>query len=81
MSWLLDSLKSARAEVATWPEWKKKAMRVLPDPPDPQEDVREAAIKALFDRRWELESDTDQAEMIMTVLEDAGFAVVRALRK
>lgn len=32
-NWLERSLRSASAEVATWPEWKKKAMRVLPDPP------------------------------------------------
>src|SRR5690606_11252294 len=28
-NWLERSLRSASAEVATWPEWKKKAMRVL----------------------------------------------------
>lgn len=31
-NWLERSLRSASAEVATWPEWKKKAMRVPPDP-------------------------------------------------
>jgi len=31
-NWLERSLRSAREEVAGWPEWKKKAMRVLPDP-------------------------------------------------
>ncbi len=30
--WLIRSLTAARAEVARWPEWKKEAMRVLPDP-------------------------------------------------
>ena len=38
-NWLERSLRTARAEVATWPEWKKKAMRVVPYPP-PQERPR-----------------------------------------
>lgn len=33
-NWLERSLRSAQAEVASWPEWKKKAMRVLPEPED-----------------------------------------------
>lgn len=35
-NWLERSLKSASAEVAKWPEWKKKAMRVMTThPPQP----------------------------------------------
>ena len=30
--WLERSLKDAAAEVATWPQWKKDAMRVISDP-------------------------------------------------
>jgi hypothetical protein len=29
--WLMRSLKSASEEVAKWPEWKKRAFRVLPE--------------------------------------------------
>lgn len=32
-NWLWDSLKSAAAEVATWPDWKKRAFRVIGAPP------------------------------------------------
>jgi hypothetical protein len=35
--WLKRSLASARAEVATWPEWKKRAMRVISDTARPTE--------------------------------------------
>lgn len=41
--WLQRSLKSAREQVASWPEWKKKAMRVYPKPnrtPSPQASSR-----------------------------------------
>ncbi len=31
--WLARSLRSAREEVAKWPQWKREAMRVLPDKP------------------------------------------------
>ena len=30
--WLIRGLTAARDEVARWLEWKKQAMRVLPDP-------------------------------------------------
>ncbi len=31
-SWLVWSLRDAREKVAAWPDWKKEAMRVLPEP-------------------------------------------------
>jgi len=30
--WLMDTLERCRAEVATWPDWKKIAYRVMEDP-------------------------------------------------
>jgi hypothetical protein len=30
--WLVRSMTRARNDVAAWPEWKKQAMRVLPEP-------------------------------------------------
>lgn len=42
-NWLVWSLRDARERVAAWPEWKKEAMRVLPEPKPEASGARAAA--------------------------------------
>lgn len=44
--WLVRSLRDARAKVAAWPEWKKEAMRVLPEPRSASEGAAAARADA-----------------------------------
>lgn len=71
--WLERSLASARAEVATWPAWKKRAMRVLPEV---QED--EMTKEGAEDLLREVGRDRRDLDLTLRVVEGA-LANVRFL--
>ncbi len=50
-NWLMWSLRDARAKVAQWPDWKKEAMRVLPDSPPESENHGPDAAPPRSDER------------------------------